>query len=321
MRPTWNQLRIFEAVARNASFTRAAQELNVVQPTVSAQIKQLAESVGLPLFEQVGKKIHLTEAGHALLGTCTEVFEAWDRLEMTVADLQGLKRGRLRLAIVSTAKYFIPRLLGPFCHIHPGVDVALEISNRDGVLERLAANRDDLYIVGIPPERAAIEREPFLENPLVVIAPRNHRLAQQRRIPLARLAREPFILREPGSGTRIATDAFFGAHRFTPQVRLAVSNNEAIKWAVAGGLGVAVLSQHALLLEPMHRHLVVLDVEGFPILRDWYVAYPSGKQLSVVARAFLAHLRAEAPAIRKELALPKRLRRARLTVPAASAPR
>lgn len=317
MRPTWNQLRIFEAVARNAGFTRAAQELNVVQPTVSAQMKQLAHSVGMPLFEQVGKKIHLTEAGQALLRTCTEVFDAWDRLEMTVADLQGLKRGRLRLAIVSTAKYFVPRLLGPFCHVYPGIDIALEIGNRDGVLERMAGNRDDLYIVGIPPEGAAIEREPFLENPLVVIAARDHPLAQRRRVPLARLAGEPFIMREPGSGTRIATEAFFAAHRFSPSVRLAMSNNEAIKWAVAGGLGLAVLSQHALLLEPMQRHLAVLDVEGFPILRDWYLAWPSGKQLSVVARAFRQHLRDEAPAIRKELTLPRRQRRERLTARAA----
>ena len=304
VRFTWNQLRIFEAVARLSSHTRAAEELHVVQPTVSAQLKQLADAVGLPLFEQIGKKIFLTPAGRELQATCRELFDGWSRFEMTVADLKGIKRGTLRVAIVTTAKYFIPRLLGPFCRLYPGIDVALEVVNRDQVIERLAANRDDLYIMGVPPEQIAAERHPFLENPLVVIAPREHPLAGRRRIPLARLSEEQFIAREPGSGTRIAAEKFLAAHRLRPRIRMQLGNNEAVKWTVAAGLGVAVISRHALMLEPMHERLSVLDVEGFPLRRSWYVVYPAGKQLSVVARTFFEYLKQEAFSIQEEVLAP-----------------
>lgn len=309
MRATWNQLRIFEAVARLGSHTRAAQELHVVQPTVSAQLRQLTEIVGLPLFEQIGKKIHITEAGRELQATCAELMDAWRRFEMKVSDLKGVKGGVLRVAIVTTAKYFVPRLLGPFCKQYPGVDVALEVVNRDAVVERLAANLDDLYIMGVPPDDHDVERHPFLENPLVLIAPIDHPLARERRITLKRLADERLIFREPGSGTRIATEKFFARHHLKYKVRMQLGNNEAIKWAVAGGLGIAVVSQHAMLLEPMREQLVVLDVEGFPIRRSWYVVYPRGKKLSVVAQTFFDYLRAEAATIQEELMTPARLRR------------
>lgn len=302
VRFTWNQLRIFDAVARLSSHTRAAAELHVVQPTVSAQIKQLAGAVGMPLFEQVGKKIFLTPAGRELHATCAEMFDCWSRFEMTVADLKGIKKGTLRVAIVTTAKYFIPRLLGPFCRLYPGIDVALEVVNRDQIIERLAANRDDLYIMGVPPEQLPTERHPFLENPLVVIAPREHPLAGRRRIELARLAGEQFIAREPGSGTRIAAEYFFSTQRFKPRVRMQLGNNEAVKWSVAAGLGIAVVSRHALMHEPMEDRLAVLDVQGFPIRRSWYVVYPSGKRLSVVAQTFFDYLKREAATIQAELA-------------------
>lgn len=309
MRVTWNQLRIFEAVARLGSHTRAAQELHVVQPTVSAQLRQLADAVGLPLFEQIGRKTYVTEAGRELQATCAELTDAWQRFEMKIADLRGVKGGVLKVAIVTTAKYFIPRMLGPFCRQYPGVDVALEVVNRDTVVERLAANRDDLYIMGVPPEEHDVERHPFLENPLVMIAPVDHPLAAQRRIPLRRIADERLILREPGSGTRIAAEEFFARQRVRLEARMQLGNNEAIKWAVAGGLGVSVISQHAMLLEPMRNQLVVLDVEGFPIRRSWYVVNPRGKKLSVVAQAFFDYIRQEATAIQEELMTPARLRR------------
>ncbi len=306
MRVTWNQLRLFEAVARNSSFTRAAEELHVVQPTVSAQIKQLADTVGLPVFEQVGKKIYLTDSGKELYKTVRELFESWDRFEMTIADLKGSKAGKLRVAIVTTAKYFVPRLLGPFCQHYPGIDVSLEIVNRDLILDRLVDNRDDLYIMGVPPEHIAIEKHPFLQNPLVVIAPKGHELAGRKRVPLTRLANERFILREHGSGTRIVAEEFFAKRKVSLTVKMELNNNEAIKWAVAGGMGLSVVSQHALMLEPMQDKIAILDVEGFPIMRSWHIVYPAGKRLSVVAATFFEYLKAEAEMIQDELFTPKR---------------
>lgn len=301
MRVTWNQLRLFEAVARRQSFTRAAEELFVVQPTVSAQIKQLTDMVGLPLFEQVGKKIYLTDAGKELQVTCRELFDSWERFEMRVSDLKGVKEGRLRIAMATTAKYFVPRMLGPFYKRYPGVDLAVEIVNRDRVIERLVNNMDDLYIMGVPPDHIAIEKHLFLDNPLVVIAPIGHELARRKNVPLARLARERLIVREAGSGTRITTEEFLRKHKIKWPVQMELGNNEAIKWAVAGDLGVSVVSQHSLLLEPMHDKLAVLDVEGFPIHAAWYVVYPQGKQLSVVARTFFDYLKTEALKIQGEL--------------------
>ncbi|MFM9967813.1 MAG: LysR substrate-binding domain-containing protein, partial [Burkholderiales bacterium] len=249
MRFTWNQLRIFDAVGRRLSFTRAAEELHVVQPTVSAQIKLLTNAVGMPLFEQIGKKIHLTAAGSELQQTYRELFETWNRFEIAIADLQGMKKGALRVSMVSTAKYFVPRLLGPFCRRFPEIDVALEIVNRDQVVERLESSADDLYIMGVPPQGMAVEQHTFLENPLVMIAPHDHPLAGARQIGLKQLVNERFIVREQGSGTRISAEELFRHQRFRPKQTMQLSNNEAIKWAVAGGLGVAVISRHALMLE------------------------------------------------------------------------
>ncbi len=301
MRVTWNQLRIFEAVARCKNFTRAAEELFVVQPTVSAQVKLLAEIIGMPLFEQIGKKLYLTEAGETLYATCLELFDTWSRFEMAAADLQGIKRGTLRIAIVSTAKYFVPRMLGPFCKSYPDIDVALEIANRDDVVKRLGDNRDDLYIMGVPPADLSVETYPFLDNPLVIIVPRDHELAQRKKIPLQRIVQERFISREKGSGTRITADDFFAAHKIQPNIKMELANNEAIKWSVAGGMGVAVLSQHALLHESMRDKLTVLDVQGFPIHAAWYVVVPTGKKRSVLAQTFFDYLTREAIKLQKEL--------------------
>ena len=288
---TLRQLEVFEAIARLGSFTRAAEELFLTQPTVSMQIKKLTEAVGLPLFEQVGKKIYLTDAGRELHDTSRGIFEHFTRFEMLVADMKGLKQGALRLAVVTTAKYFAPRLLGPFCQRHPGVEVSLKVSNRERILERLADNQDDLCILGQPPEELDAIAEPFLENPLVVLAPASHPLAGKKKIPLSRLAEEPFLLREAGSGTRIAVERLFAEHGLKMNVRMELGSNEAIKQAIVGGLGVSVLSRHTLALDAPMGQLAILDVENFPIERHWYVAYPRGKQLSVVARAFLDYLK------------------------------
>jgi DNA-binding transcriptional LysR family regulator len=297
---TLRQLEVFEAIARLGSFTRAAEELYLTQPTVSMQIRKLSEAVGMPLFEQVGKKIYLTDAGRALQAFTRELLDHFARFEMTLADMKGLKQGTLKLAVVTTAKYFAPRLLGPFCQQYPGIDVSLKVSNRERVLERLADNVDDLYILGQPPEGLEVVAEPFLENPLVVLAPANHPLAGKKKIPLPRLADEPFLLREPGSGTRAATERLFAEHGLAIKVRMELGSNEAIKQAIVGGLGVSVLSRHTLALDAPMGQLAVLDVEGFPIVRHWYVAHPRGKQLSVVARTFLDYLK-QSPRLSAEL--------------------
>ncbi len=287
---TLHQLKVFEAVARHSSFTRAAEELFLTQPTVSMQVKQLSKSVGLPLFEQVGKRLYLTEAGKELHTTCREVFDRLSQFEIAIANLKGLKQGALRLTVVTTAKYVIPRLLGPFCQRYPGIDVSLTVTNHEWVLEGLADNRSDLYILSQPPEDMDVKIHPFLENPLVVLAHRNHPLAKEKEISLKRLSEEPFISREPGSGTRKVVQTLFDEHGLALNVKLDLGSNEAIKQAIAGGLGVSVLSLHTLALEGTNSQLTILDVEGFPIERYWYVVYPSGKQLSVIARTFFDYL-------------------------------
>lgn len=291
MHVTLRQLHTFEAVARLKSFSRAAEELHVTQPTVSKQIRLLHEEVGLPLLEQIGKKIFLTEAGEKLYATCADWLDTWGRFEQTVADLKGIKQGRLRIAAVTTTKFFMPRLLGPFCAKYPGIDIALEVVNRDRVLERLARNQDDLYVMGVPPDELDIECDPFLENPLVVLAPASHRMARRKRISFSALASEPFVLRERGSGTRLTVERVFQEHNVPLKIRMELGSNEAIKQAVAGGLGLAILSQSTLNLDTSDRDLTILNVDGFPIQRHWYVVRPRHKQLSVVAQTFLDFMR------------------------------
>lgn len=287
---TLHQLKVFEATARHSSFTRAAEELFLTQPTVSMQVKQLTKAIGLPLFEQVGKRLFLTDAGRELYTTCQEIFQQLDQLEMTIADLKGMKQGKLRLAVITTTKYFMPRLLGPFCQHYPGIDVSLTVTNHERVIERLANNQDDLYIMSQLPEHMDIKSHAFLENPLVVVAPYDHPLAGEKQISLKRLSEELFIMREPGSGTRSAFQKLLDTQKLSVKVRLELGSNEAIKQAVASGLGLSVLSRHTLLPEGANTELTILDVEGFPISRQWYVVYLSGKQLSVVVNTFLDYL-------------------------------
>lgn len=291
MHVSLRQLRTFEAVARLRSFSRAAEELHVTQPTVSKQIRLLHDEIGLALLELVGKKVFLTEAGEKLYATCADWLETWGRFEQAIADLKGIKQGRLRIAAVTTTKHFMPRLLGPFCAQYPGVDIALEVVNRDRLLERLARYQDDLYVMGVPPDELDIEREPFLDNPLVVLAPVSHRLARRKRIPFAALANEPFVLRERGSGTRLTVERVFQEHNVPLKIRMELGSNEAIQQAVAGGLGLTILSRSTLSPDPGDRDLAVLNVEGFPIERHWYVVRARHKQLSVVAQTFLDFLR------------------------------
>ena len=290
---TFRQLRLFLALADTGSVSAAARLMHVTQPTASMQLREIADSVGLPLYEVISRRVHLTEAGRELARTARAIAAEWENFGQKIDAMKGLTRGRLRVAVVSTAKYFVPRLLGSFCAVHPDIDISLEVLNRDGVVQRLRDNLDDLYIMSMPPTDIDLEDEVFMPNPLLMIAPLTHPLARRKKISLQQLSAERFILRERGSGTRMAVDAHLRKYRFSPTLRLELGSNEAIKQAVAGGLGVAVLSRHALHERLEDDDVAVLDVEGFPIASQWHLVYPKGKQLSPIARVFNAHLQVQ----------------------------
>lgn len=290
MNITFRQLRLFLALADTGSVSAAAKAMHVTQPTASMQLKEVTQSVGLPLYEVIGKKIYLTEVGQELAVTARALAQSWDAFEQGIDARKGLSRGKLRVAVVSTAKYFMPRLLGSFCTRHPEIDVALEILNRDGVVHRLRENMDDLYIMSMPPADMDLGDEVFMPNPLVVIAPSADPLAVRQQVPLQDLAQRRFILREKGSGTRMAGDRFFRAMRFRPDVRLELGSNEAVKESVAGGLGIGLVSLHALHGQQKEHGVSVIDIEGFPLPSAWHIVHPASKKLSPLARAFKQHL-------------------------------
>jgi len=293
---TFRQLEIFEAIARLGSFTRASEELYLSQPTVSMQMKKLAEMIGAPLIEQVGKKIHLTADGQQLAQATREIFSILDHYTMSVDERRGLKQGKLSLVAITTASYFAPRLLGEFVKLYPGIDVSLRVTNKEQVLASIADNLDDLYFLGQPPEDIDVVATPIMDNPIVVLAAPDHPLANKKTITLEQLAREPWLMREKGSGTRNAIERQFAESGITLRPRLELGSNEAIKQAILAGLGISALSRHALSLNQPGQ-FAVLDVEGFPILRHWYAVYPAGRQLSVVARAFLDYLLGRSDAV------------------------
>lgn len=301
---TLRQLQIFEATVRLSSFTKAAEELFLTQPTVSMQIKKLADSLGLPLFEQIGRQVKPTEAGMELHESCRKMFEILANLEMKVSDIKGIRRGRLRLGVITTAKYFAPEVLGEFSQLYPGIEVALKVSNRDRIVERINHDEDDLYIVGQSPALSSdVDSYPFAPNPLVIMAPRDHRFVGRKNIPLEEIAEEPFIFREPGSGIRDASLNAFAQRNLKPNLRMELGSNEAIKHAIVGGLGLSVLSLHTLTLEGPDGPLAILDVEGFPIMREWYMVHPKDKDLSLVAKAFLDFVLDIEPRMRRRMEL------------------
>ena len=285
---TFRQMQIFEAVVRLSSFTKAAEELFLTQPTVSTQFKKLSDAMEIPLIDQSGRNLKATEAGEELYRTIRNIFDSLADLDTRISELKGLKRGRLRLAVITTAKYFAPEMLGDFSRLYPGVDVAMKVTNRDRIFERIQDNLDDLYILGQPTSKDPnLKLYPFAPNPLVVIAEKNHPLSKEPNISIKRLLEEPFISREVGSGIRDAAFKLFAEHGCVPNVRMELGSNEAIKHAVIGGLGIAVLSLHTLSLEGEGGHFEVLDVEGFPIPRKWYLAHRKDKELSGITSAFL----------------------------------
>ncbi len=283
---TLRQLKVFAAVARNLSFTRAAEELCLTQPAVSMQVKQLEGQLNVPLFEQLGKKIFLTDAGREVFQYSRAVTQLLDELETVLENLKGVGHGRLRIAVATTANYFVPTLLGTFCRRFPDVSVSLDVTNREELLGQLAANEVDLVIMGQPPGEMDLEAAPFMDNPLVIVAPPDHPLAGKSKIPLSRLEQETFLVRESGSGTRNAMERFFREHGMSITTGMEVGSNEAIKQSVQAGLGLGLLSRDTLDMELELGRLKVLDVAEFPILRHWFVVHRRGKRLSGAAESF-----------------------------------
>lgn len=296
MHLTLRQLKVFEAAARHLNYTRAAEELHMTQPAVSMQVRQLEQSLGVGLFEQLGKRLYLTEAGREVLAYARAVTQQLDELEGVLNRLKGLSGGRLRISVATTANYFVPALLGAFLRRYSDITVTLDVTNRETLLRQLAENSVDLVIMGQPPPEADVEAEPFLDNPLVVVAPPDHALAKEKRIPLARLQEETFLVREPGSGTRSAMERFFAEHGIRIKTGMEVGSNEAIKQSVQAGLGLGLLSRATIDQELALGRLVVLDVEGLPILRHWYIVHRRGKRLTPAAQAFKDFLLQEAAA-------------------------
>ena len=283
---TLRQLQVFEKVASHLNYSRAAEELYLSQPAVSMQIKQIEGHIGLPLFEQMGKKIFLTDAGRELFPYARNIAQQLDELESVFDEMKGLGRGRLTLSVVNTANYFTPQLLAKFCQRHPNINVNLHVANRDAVLKQLADNCTDMAITGQPPKDLDLSAESFLDNPLVVIASPAHPLAALTHIKFTQLARETFLSREIGSGTRSAMERVFAKHGVQPRISMEMETNEAIKQAVQAGMGLGILSLHSIELELETRRLVVLDVENFPLMRHWFVAHRNNKRLSTAASAF-----------------------------------
>ncbi len=286
MNVTFRQLRVFEAVANCLSYTQAAQELHLSQPAVSMQIKQLEGNVGLPLFEKLGRQIYLTEAGCEMHHYCRSIAGQLGELEEVLEHIKGIQRGRLDISVASTANYFATRLLAAFSRKYEGTTFSLDVTNRETLLRQLELNEKDLVIMGKPPEDRDLDATVFMDNPLVVIAAPDHPLATVKELALKTLQEETFVVREFGSGTRIAMQRFFGEHGVSLSTGMEMTSNEAIKQAVEAGLGLGIVSIHTLELELEARRLVVLDVREFPILRHWYVVQRRGKRLSPVAQAF-----------------------------------
>ena len=294
MNITFRQLRLFMALADTGSVSAAARMVHVTQPTASMGLKEITDAVGVPLYEVVSRRIYLTQMGHELVKTARAISDEWETFEQQVDGVKGITRGKLKVAVVSTAKYFIPRILGTFCAKYPQIDIALEILNRDGVVKRLEENIDDLYIMSQPPLNLEINDEVFMPNPLLLVASKEHLLAKQKTIDLAELKNEKFIFREKGSGTRMAVDAHFKKLKFKPDVRLELGSNEAIKQAVIGGLGIAVLSKYTLGDKSNQEDVAILKCKEFPIESSWHIVCPQGKKLSPIATIFKKHLSEQA---------------------------
>jgi DNA-binding transcriptional LysR family regulator len=298
---TFRQLKVFESVARHLSFSRAAEELHLTQPAVSMQVRQLEQSAGLPLTEQVGRKVFLTAAGEELARHARLIAQQLREAEAAIDGLKGMRWGMLKIGVVSTAKYFAPRLLALFRRDHPEVELNLSVLNRELVVQQLADNEIDMAIMGRPPDEFETRAEPIADHPHIIIASPEHPLAGKHRIEPKALEAETFLIREPGSGTRAAMERFCATHSVVPRNTLVISSNETIKQAVMAGLGISFLSAHTVGLELATGRLVTLDVAGTPVIRRWHVVRRAEKRLLPVAEQFARFLVERGPELIAEL--------------------
>ncbi len=299
-RVTLRQLEIFSAVARTGGVTRASEALHLTQPTVSMQIRKLSRTIGVDLFETVGRRLVLTPEGERLLQAAGDVFDRLDAFEEVCRALSGEVKGRLRIAGVMSAKYFLPRLLGEFLREHPAIEPHFSVTNRARLIDRLRMGEDDLVIMGRVPTGLEVEAHPFLDNELVVVAPADHPLAGRPGVPLAEIARTRLLVREPGSGTRVVVDSLFAEAGLTFRPTMELGSAEAIKQAVLAGLGVSVLPRLNVAREVAGGDLAILDVEGFPLHREWFAVHLKGRRLSPATRGFLEFLRTHAEPLLEE---------------------
>lgn len=288
MHLTLRQLQVFAAVARHASFSKAAAELHLTQPAVSIQVRHLEEAVGLDLFERVGRQLYLTEAGHEMLHYSRSIADQLGEAAEVFAQMKDVRRGRLSVAVATTANAFASHLLAAFSRRYPAATISLDVTNRATLLRQLADNQTDMVIMGKPPADQDLVGTAFMDNPLVVIAPPDHPLAADRtsRLPLRSITGERFVVRERASGTRAAMERFFAKHEVALDIGMELTSNEALKQAVAAGLGLGIVSGHTLEPELRAGQLKVLDVAHFPIRRQWFVVHRRGKRLSPIAQAF-----------------------------------
>ncbi|MBU2916390.1 LysR family transcriptional regulator [Psychrosphaera sp. F3M07] len=274
-----------QALARYQSLSVVAEKLHISQPSVSIQLKNLSDLLGLPVYQMLGRQLTLTDAGKAVLNSANQIFQTLDNLKTDIDNLQGVVTGTLSISVVTTAQYFLPLLLAAFAKHYPHVDVKLEIANRDKVHARLADKLDDFYLFGQMPQNVEVVETPFLDNELVVVAPERHELTLVPNISLARLSHYPFLLREEGSGTREATLELFNKHGFELHEKMTIASGEAIKQAVAAGLGLSILSKHSLDFGIMPG-LKILKVEHFPIRSKWRLVQNASRQPTLLAKAF-----------------------------------
>jgi LysR family transcriptional regulator, low CO2-responsive transcriptional regulator len=298
---TQRQLRVFESVARHLSFTRAAEEMHLTQPAVSTLVKQLEGHAGLPLFEQLGKKVYLTPGGSEMLRHARAVIAQLREAEEAMAQMQGISGGTLNVAVISAGDYFFPRLLSRFEQRHPGVNLRLAVYNRAELLHQLANNLTDLAVMVRPPEELDTVHESFAPHPYVIVAAPDHPLARARNIPMSTLLQESFLVRERGSDTWNSMHEAFGRHFGRVRIRMEIQSTETIKQSVVAGMGIAFVSAHTIALERQVGQLAVLDVSGFPVHFDWFVVHRRNKRLPAVAQAFKEFLLRDGAILIEEL--------------------
>ena len=289
---TLRQLQVFESIARHSSFSRAAEELHLTQPTVSMQVKKLSEVLDTPLFEQIGRKVYLTDAGKALYDSANVILNQLSLAEQKINHLKGFSGGSVSLAVISTAQYFVPKVIHEFTQAYPDVTVLLRVGNKETLLERISKNSDDFYLLGQPTEELNVESSQLAVNPLAFVANANHPLVDKK-LDISDLANEPFLMRETGSGIRAQIDKVFAEFEFQPHIKMVLGGNEAIRLGLLQNLGVTVASVPTLMEEIGQGKIKILDVKGFPINRHWYLAYPKGKVLSIAAEKMIELLKVE----------------------------